>query len=206
MVYAMQAIGLYKESEQASALKMRDYKDSTDLVLRGGVLNEPASRNQIVRLLWSTYGAQEIFEWCSSILETLQSAEVLQQGLYETSIQSKAECRNKLDDCSLPCPKLVAEWLLRDMREQQERGCSSYRWESAKQYIEQSTKSMPKLPCENPSSCKEMFNMWRKGEGIWLLQQALYQIQEIRRSVHGEWKGGDGMKDVSTAVRRLTPL
>lgn len=36
MVYAMQAIGLYKESEQASALKMRDYKDSTDLVLRGG--------------------------------------------------------------------------------------------------------------------------------------------------------------------------
>ena len=37
MVYAMQAIGLYKESEQASALKMRDYKDSTDLILRGGV-------------------------------------------------------------------------------------------------------------------------------------------------------------------------
>jgi hypothetical protein len=39
------------------------------------------------------------------------------------------------------------------------------------------------------------------------LQQALYQIQEIRRSALCErTKGGDCMKDVSTAVRRLTPL
>lgn len=36
MNYAMQAIGLYKESEQASALKERDHKDATDLILRGG--------------------------------------------------------------------------------------------------------------------------------------------------------------------------
>jgi DNA (cytosine-5)-methyltransferase 1 len=30
--YAMQAFGLYKESEVASSLKQRDYKDATDLV------------------------------------------------------------------------------------------------------------------------------------------------------------------------------
>ena len=35
MNFAMQAIGEYKESEQASSLKMRDYKDATDLILRG---------------------------------------------------------------------------------------------------------------------------------------------------------------------------
>lgn len=36
MVFAMQAIGEYKESGQASSLKMRDYKDATDLIIRGG--------------------------------------------------------------------------------------------------------------------------------------------------------------------------
>ena len=36
MVYAFQAIGVYKESDAASALKARDYKDATDLVLGGG--------------------------------------------------------------------------------------------------------------------------------------------------------------------------
>ena len=36
MSYALQAFGAYKESEQASAVKSRDYKDATDLVIRGG--------------------------------------------------------------------------------------------------------------------------------------------------------------------------
>ena len=48
--------------------------------------------------------------------------------------------------------------------------------------------------------------MWKKGEGLWILQQALYQIQKIRKSSLGEWEGGDGMNDVSYVVRRLTPL
>lgn len=36
MNYAMQAFGAYKETEQASSLKMRDYKDATDLIIGGG--------------------------------------------------------------------------------------------------------------------------------------------------------------------------
>ena len=36
MNYAFQGFGVYKESEQASTLKQRDYKDATDLILRGG--------------------------------------------------------------------------------------------------------------------------------------------------------------------------
>ena len=36
MVFAMQAIGEYKESGQASSLKLRDYKYATDLIIRGG--------------------------------------------------------------------------------------------------------------------------------------------------------------------------
>lgn len=53
MNYAMQAIGLYKESEQASALKQRDYKDATDLILRhgGGYQLNSNNSNTIVRRL-----------------------------------------------------------------------------------------------------------------------------------------------------------
>lgn len=36
MNYAMQAFGVYKESEVTSSLKMRDFKDATDLILHGG--------------------------------------------------------------------------------------------------------------------------------------------------------------------------
>ena len=34
--YAMQAIGKYKATGVASALKQRDYKDATDLIVGGG--------------------------------------------------------------------------------------------------------------------------------------------------------------------------
>ena len=36
MNFALQAFGLYIETETASALKMRDYKDATDLITSGG--------------------------------------------------------------------------------------------------------------------------------------------------------------------------
>lgn len=38
-VFVMQAIGQYQETKTASALKMRDYKDATDLVVDGGMSN-----------------------------------------------------------------------------------------------------------------------------------------------------------------------
>ena len=36
MIYSFQAIGEYKESEQAKTVSARDYKSATDLILRGG--------------------------------------------------------------------------------------------------------------------------------------------------------------------------
>ena len=55
---------------------------------------------------------------------------------------------------------------------------------------------MPKLSQQNTSTCEEMFDMWSKGQGIGVLQQTLYQIQEIRKSF-------DVQRPI---VRRLTPL
>lgn len=164
------------------------------------------TQNQILCILQETYGEEAVIEWGASILATLQQADVLRQGMYEGSLQGETEDREELDGSSLPCSEIVAEWILRDMRKQSECGCSSQGWESAEQRIEQSSETLQKLPCENTPSGKDLLDMWSKGEGLGLLQQALHQIQEIRRSNGILWEGGDGMNSVSTVVRRLTPL
>lgn len=48
MNYTLQAFGVYKESEQASALKQRDYKDATDLILSGGGSTEMSEEEKQV--------------------------------------------------------------------------------------------------------------------------------------------------------------
>lgn len=170
-----------------------------------GDVSNAGTQNEILRLLWQTYGKEKTLKWGVAVLESLQQAEVLRQGVHESSVQSETEKGQELGNCPQTSSTVVAGWLLRDMRKQQECGCSPYRWESAEQRFVKSATAMPELPYKSPSSVQDLFNMWEKGEGIWLLQQTLYQIQEIWRPVDG-CKGGDGMKDVSTVVRRLTPL
>lgn len=45
MNFSLQAIGKYKKTEAASALKQRDYKDATDLIIeRGDAMNSVVRR------------------------------------------------------------------------------------------------------------------------------------------------------------------
>lgn len=165
------------------------------------------TQDQILRLLQETYGAEKVVEWGIAVMASLQQTEVLQPRVHESCVQGKTEDRNKLDDSTLPRPELVAEWVLRDMWEQSECGRSSQGWKSAEQFDRQFAEIMSELSHEETQPSEALFDMWRKGKGIWILQQALYQIQEVWQSSFCERKGGDGMNDVSNAVvRRLTPL
>ena len=164
-------------------------------------------RSKVLCILQETYGTENTIQWSLDITRTVQETEILRPGMYEESIQSEAKDGYELDDSTLPCPKLVANWLLRDMWEQQKCGCSSQGWKPAKQQLGQSSTVMSKLSYKSPSSAKEMFDMWSKGKGLWLLRQALSEVQEIWKSSDGSGEGGDGMNDVSNSVvRRLTPL
>jgi hypothetical protein len=185
----------------------QEYEPHTLMVLVENRSEEYArTQNPILRLLSETYGAQAVEEWGIAILATLQQADVLQQGVYESSVQSKAQEGYKLDDSTLPCEELVAGWLLRDMRKQSECGCSPQGRKSTEQLNREFAEVMQKLSHKGSSSTKALFDMWSKGEGLGILQQTLHQIQEIRQSFNGEWKGGDLMDSVSAVVRRLTPL
>lgn len=190
----------------ADSLAASDYKDPPTVLRLRERERDATSRNSILRILSEAYGAQTVFQWCSAILERVQQAEVLQQGLHESGIQIEAKEWDELDDNTLPCSEIVAGWVLRDMRERRECGCASQGWESAEQRFEQSPKIVPELSYQDASSGKALFDMWSKGQGLWLLREALSEIQKIRQSIDCIWTGGDGMNGVSSVVRRLTPL
>lgn len=195
-------------SEKVGALNCMD--DQQKLLLGGGGdLIETTEGNKILCLLQETYGEEEVLQWGVGVLDILQQEEVLRQRMHESCIQSKAENWQGLDDGSLPRKELVAGWALRDVWEQQECGCSPQGRKPTEQQSGEFTEIMQKLPHKGTSPCTTLFDMWSKGEGTWLLRETLYSIQKIRKSLLGEWKGGDGMMDVSTSktvVRRLTPL
>ena len=159
-----------------------------------------AKGNEILRVLWQTYGEKEVSEWCASILASLQQANVLQPRVHEKSIQDETTQGNELDDGSLPRKEYIAGWLLRDMRKQQECGCSSQGWESTEQQQGKPNESVPELSQQNSQTAQNLCDMWRKGKGLWLLQQALSAFQKIRQPVCGE------KRVIRYAVRRLTPI
>ena len=202
MLYSMQAFGDYKESLTASALKMRDYKDATDLVGGGTEINVSAEGNEVLRILQETYGEEKVLQWGIGVLDLVQQKKVLQQGMHECSVQSETEEGDELDDSALPCEELVAKWAMRDMWIGKECRCASQGWKPTEQQSREFAEIVSELSHKGTSSCKSLFDLWRQGKGIWLLQQALYSIQKIRRSVDMQ-EGGDAM---NTAVRRLTPL
>jgi site-specific DNA-cytosine methylase len=151
-------------------------------------------------VLWENYGAKKVCEWCVAIMERIQQAKVLQQGVYEKSVSTETSQGNELDDSSLPCPEYIADWLLRDMWQQQKCRCAPQRWESAEQFARKLNESVQKLSHENPSSKGEMCDMWETTEGARLLRETFTEIQKIWESFNVEsWRQ-------TKTVRRLTPL
>jgi len=74
MIYALQAFGAYKASEQASALKMRDWKDATDLVIgHGGGQDNLNESNENTVLMGSHKGHAGISE--NGVSTTLNAQE-----------------------------------------------------------------------------------------------------------------------------------
>ena len=72
-VYCLQAIGQYKESQAASALKTRDYKDATDLV--GGNMVRRLTPLECERLQGFPDGWTDIGEWTDTNGKTHQTSD-----------------------------------------------------------------------------------------------------------------------------------
>lgn len=165
------------------------------------------TQDQILCILQETYGKETVIKWGIAIMDALQQTEILRQRMYESGVSGKTEEGKKLDDRTLPCPELIAEWIMRDMWEHEKCGCSPQGRKPREQRDKQLAEVVSELSHKSTPKTEDLFDMWSNGEGIGLLQQALYQIQKIWKSSMENGKGGDGMNDVSEMiVRRLTPL
>ena len=192
--------------DQSPTLTARDYK-SPHLVSipkyidwKGADKYVTTSRNPILCLLWKTYGAKKMVQWGVAVLEALQSAEILQPRLHDKCIQICSKAWRRVDDTSPICPNLVADRLLRDMQIGKECRCTPHRWKSEEQRSLQFAEIMSKLSQSSTPPTETLFNMWQNGEGLWVLQQTLFAIQEIWTSTRHESRWGNSI------VRRLTPL
>jgi site-specific DNA-cytosine methylase len=165
-------------------------------------LNARTFRNEALRVLQQDYAAEEILQWGIASLDILQQAEVLRFSLYGEGVPLEREERKQLHNISLPRPEVVAGWLLRDMREQSERGCASQGRGLHEQQSAEFAAAVPSMSYASASSARDLLDMWEKGERLWLLREALSEIQEIRKSADVK------SRSVCTRdiVRRLTPV
>lgn len=187
---------------RTTAAFWRKFRGGTESI----VIDEKELKNgtdkgtEVLCILRKTYGEETVHKWCTAILERIQQAKVLQQGVHEESVSEKATQGNELDDGSLPCTELIVKWLLRDLRKQQECGCTSQGRKSTEQQQGQLDESLQELSQQNSQTAQNLCDMWKKGKGLWILRETLSAFQEVRKSVCGEtWKS-------HYAVRRLTPL
>ena len=199
-VMIAKSYGEYSKEDVSGTLKACVDITTSDIVISKEDYNATKTRNKILCLLQESYGKKTVVEWGVAVLAALQSAEVLQQEMHDSCDEREAKNWDELDDGSLPCAESVAEWLLRDMREQSECGCSSQGRESAEQRIEQSAKAVPELSPESTQTAKNLFRMWKASKGLRILRQTLSEIQEI-------WKSACCQeRECRYIVRRLTPL
>ena len=201
LAYREGSFGQYEKTDVAATTKAVGgvLGGGSETFVCGGETNATKG-NEILRVLREAYGEKAVCEWCTAILERVQQTDILRQGVHEEGVQSETAHGDKLDDDSLPCAESIAEWLLRDLREREERGRTSQGRESAEQRQSKLNAGVQELPHETPQSAKEMCDMWRQTQGAWLLLQALTAFQKIRESTN--LQSGRQAK----TVRRLTPL
>ena len=208
--YLQEQVGTLNCMHDQQAVILRGVRNSLenyfDDYLRKENQKNARTQNKILCLLLKTYGTKAVVEWGIGVLDALQQTKVLQPRVHERSFESQTENRNELYGRTLTRPSVVAEWLLRDMRERQECRRSPQGRKLSEQQFGELTTVVPELPHERTSRCKQMFDLWGKGQGLWLLQQTLYQIQEIWRSFNEIWKERNDMSESEYVVRRLSPL
>ena len=157
---------------------------------------------KILRTLREKVGEKAFAEWGLGVLDSLQSAEVLQPDLHGQGVRrTSGEGRPTVGDGALPCTQDLPEWVVFALRKTQGIGRSSQERELAGQLTRELGAHLSQLPQPTSQRQEFLFGMWQASQGLGVLRQALSTVQEIRRSAADEGKPAHS----AYAVRRLTP-
>ena len=172
-------------------------------VVIGGNFNaKEIERNtvEILRALQQEIGEEEITKWRFRILDTFQQEEILQQDVYETGLDieqsaEELEREKQSHQCKIENRTFDGQKGMREMPINKELGRTSYGREPIQQFARELTSVVQKLSSET-SQEKNLYRLRETTQGIRLLQQALYKIQEVwESSLH---------KKQDVRIRKLT--
>src|SRR5699024_6869013 len=164
---------------------------------------EEKERNtvEILRVLQEEIGEEAVTEWRLRILDSFQSSEILQYGLYEETSSNKLSTyvigEQQSEECEIKSrvfhrlTDLSGMWLGQEFR------CSSYRREPLQQFAREFSIIMSELSQQNPQTREVVQDLWETAEGSRILQQALYKVQEIWRPE---------VQKTRYRIRKLSPL
>ena len=155
---------------------------------------------EILQTLQKEIGEKEIAEWRSRILDTFQQEEILRQDVYEKGLdieqnKEKLERNQQSHECEVKNTTFDKQERMREMSINKEFRCSSHGREPIQQFTRELTSIMQKLSHET-SQEKNLYHLRETTQGIRLLQQALYKIQEV-------W-GSSLHKKQGVRIRKLT--
>ena len=158
------------------------------VVLGGDNDDKSKERNtfETLQTLQKEIGEKEIAEWRSRILDTFQQEEILRQDVYEKGLdieqdEKKFERNQQSHECEVKNTTFDEQERMREMSINKEFRCSSHGRGSIQQFARELTSIMQKLSHET-SQEKVLFHLRETTQGIGLLQQTLYKIQEIWKS------------------------
>ena len=158
------------------------------VVMGGDFDDKEIERNtfEILQALQKEIGEKEIAEWRSRILDTFQQKEILRQNVYEKGLdieqdEKKFERNQQSHECEVKNTTFDKQEKMRKMSINKEFRCSSHGRESIQQFARELTSIMQKLSHET-SQEKVLCHLRETTQGIRLLQQTLYKIQEIWKS------------------------
>lgn len=193
--------------------------DCMKIVTEGEMKDEERYQKfrKILYVLWEEI-RKETIQWKARGFWSIPEEEILQSRMHDKIQTNATKPRCDMEDCTSNCTenkrKNIEKDEMRNMWKIWKVRCSSYKLELERQFFEEFTSVMSKLSYQNTQNKKCMLDMWRTDERIGLLQQALFEIQELRMSINEKEKAGmsrlqkDNRKSnkmCGIRIRKLTP-
>lgn len=157
---------------------------------------------ELLQILWQEIGKKEIWQEIRRFI-SVQEKKILQSNLYENGIYENRKSQSRISSSPSNNKKhngsITNREKMFNMWEEWKTRYTPQRWELSKQQFRQFNLFMQELSYETTQGETSMQDMWQTNDRFRVLQQTLFEIQEIWRPI--ENKISNGLR-----IRKLSPL
>lgn len=157
---------------------------------------------ELLQILWQEIGKKEIWQEIRRFIG-VQEKKILQSNLYENGIYEDRKLQSRISSSPSNSEKhnggITNREKMFNMWEEWKNRYTPQRWELSKQQFRQFNLFMQELSYETTQGETSMQDMWQTNEKFRVLQQTLFEIQEIWRPIKNKISNG-------LRIRKLSPL